>query len=108
MLLTNLSNAFDFLRHNLPIAKLAAYDFDQPSLCFIHRYLSEPLENKLLTSNALLLAKENCLSTPMNSGYGCFLSKDAWKKSAPNYWKIEFHSEEKWLQLKLKMVSTQK
>ena len=85
MLLTNLSKAYDFLRHNLPIAKLAAYDFDQPSLCFIHRYLSEPLENKLPTSHALLLAKDSLdefCPTPMSSGCGCFLSTDAWKKSA--------------------------
>ena len=40
MLLTNLSKAFDCLRHDLLIAKLAAYGFDQPSLCFIFSYLS--------------------------------------------------------------------
>ena len=40
MLITDLSKAFDCLRHNLLIAKLAAYGFDQPSLCFIFSYLS--------------------------------------------------------------------
>ena len=40
MLLTALSKAFDCLRHDLLIAKLAAYGFDQPSLCFIFSYLS--------------------------------------------------------------------
>ena len=40
MLLTDLSKAFDCLRHDLLIAKLAAYGFDQPSLCFIFSYLS--------------------------------------------------------------------
>ena len=40
MLFTDLSKAFDCLRHDLLIAKLAAYGFDQPSLCFIFSYLS--------------------------------------------------------------------
>ena len=35
MLLTDLSKAFDCLRYNLLITKLAAYSFDQPSPCFI-------------------------------------------------------------------------
>ena len=41
MLLTDLSKAFDCRRHNLLIAKLAAYGFNQPSLCFIFSYLSD-------------------------------------------------------------------
>ena len=41
MLLIDLSKEFDCLRHDLSIAKLAAYSFDQPSLCFIFSYLSE-------------------------------------------------------------------
>ena len=41
MLLTDLSKAFDFLRYDLLIGKLAAYGFDQPSLCFIFSYLSD-------------------------------------------------------------------
>ena len=40
MLLTDLSKAFDCLRHDLLIAKLAAYGFDQPPPCFIFSYLS--------------------------------------------------------------------
>ena len=40
MLLTDLSKAFDCLRHDLLIAKLAAYSFDEPSLCFVFSYLS--------------------------------------------------------------------
>ena len=39
--LIDLSKAFDCLRHDLLIAKLAAYGFDQPSLCFIFNYLSD-------------------------------------------------------------------
>ena len=34
MLLTDLSKTFVCLRYDLLIAKLAAYGFDQPSLCF--------------------------------------------------------------------------
>ena len=34
MLLTDLSKAFDCLRHDLLIAKVTAYGFDQTSLCF--------------------------------------------------------------------------
>ena len=40
MLLAELSKAFDCLRHDLLIAKLVAYDFHQPSLCFIFSYPS--------------------------------------------------------------------
>ena len=41
ILLTNLSKAFDCLRHNLLIAKLAAYGFAQTSLCLIFSYLPD-------------------------------------------------------------------
>ena len=41
MLLTDLSKAFDCLRHNLLIAKLAVYAFDQLTRCFIFSYLSD-------------------------------------------------------------------
>ena len=39
-LLTDLSKAFDFLPHELLIAKLDAYCFDKSSLKLIHSYLS--------------------------------------------------------------------
>ena len=41
MLLTDLLKAFDCLRHDLLIANLAAYAFDQPSLCFIYGFSSD-------------------------------------------------------------------
>ena len=40
-LLTDLSNAFDCLNHELLIAKLEAYGFDQLSLTYIYSYLSD-------------------------------------------------------------------
>ena len=40
MLLTDLSNAFDCLNHDLLIAKLEAYGFEYMSLNMIHNYLS--------------------------------------------------------------------
>ena len=39
-LLTDLSKAFDCLNHELLIAKLDAYGFDQSSLSYIYSYLS--------------------------------------------------------------------
>ena len=39
--LTDLSNAFDSLNHELLLAKLEAYGFDEPSLNFIHSYLTD-------------------------------------------------------------------
>ena len=40
-ILTDLSKAFDSLCHNLLIAKLSAYGFDQESLEFIRSYLKD-------------------------------------------------------------------
>ena len=40
-LLTDLSKAFDCLNHELLIAKLEAYGFDNPSLRYIYSYLSD-------------------------------------------------------------------
>ena len=39
-LLTDLSNAFDHLDHELPIAKLNAYGFSVPAIKLVHDYLS--------------------------------------------------------------------
>ena len=41
VLLTDLSEAFDCLLHDVLIAKLAPYGFDYDSLVFIQSYLSE-------------------------------------------------------------------
>ena len=41
VLLTDLSKTFVCLIQDLLIAKLAAYGFDQRSLCFIFSYLSD-------------------------------------------------------------------
>ena len=38
-LLTDLSKAFDCLKHELLIAKLRAYGFDNQNLLYIHSYL---------------------------------------------------------------------
>ena len=40
-LLTDLPKAFDIIRHDLLIAKLAAYGFDSHSLSLVFSYLSE-------------------------------------------------------------------
>ena len=42
--LTDLSKAFDCISHELLLAKLHAYDFDQISLTFMHAYLSQRLQ----------------------------------------------------------------
>ena len=59
--LTDLSKAFDSLNHELLLAKLDAYGFDEPSLNFIHSYL---LNRKQRTK------VNNTLSSwaPVNSG----------------------------------------
>ena len=55
LLLTDLSKAFNFLRQDVLMVKLAAYGFDQPSLCFIFSYLSgKPQRTKV--SNASVTA----------------------------------------------------
>ena len=60
MLLINLSKAFNCLRYDLLIAKLAAYGPDQPSLCFIFSYLSDRTQR----------TKVNVYSSYTNIKYG--------------------------------------
>ena len=45
-LLTDLSKAFDCLPHDLIIAKLHAYGFDEASLRLVHSYLTDIYQNQ--------------------------------------------------------------
>ena len=45
-LLTDLSKAFDCLPHDLIIAKLHAYEFDEASLRLVHSYLTDRYQNQ--------------------------------------------------------------
>ena len=49
-LLTDLSKAFDCIKHDLSIAKLAAYGFDSSSLNFIFGYLNGRKQRKIHNS----------------------------------------------------------
>ena len=49
-LLTDLSKAFDCIKHGFLIAKLAAYGFDSNSLSFVFRYLNERKRTKIHNS----------------------------------------------------------
>ena len=72
MLLTDLSNVFDCLRHDLLIAKLAAYSFDQPSLCFIFSYLSSRTQGTKL-NNAYSFYADFKYGVPQGSILGLLL-----------------------------------
>ena len=50
-ILTDLSKAFDCLNHDLLIAKLDAYGFDQNALNFIHSYLCERKQRTKINSS---------------------------------------------------------
>ena len=51
VLLTDLSKAFDCLRHDLLIAKLSAYGFDHNSIKLLHSYLTDRLQRVRVNSN---------------------------------------------------------
>ena len=51
LLLTDLSKAFDCVNHDLLIAKLHAYNFDQNALVLIHSYLSERKQRTKINSS---------------------------------------------------------
>ena len=72
MLLTDLSKAFDSMRHDLLIAKLAAYGFDQPSLCFRFSYLSDRTQNTKV-NNAYSSCTEIKYGVPQGSALGPLL-----------------------------------
>ena len=50
-LLTDLSRAFDFLNHELIIAKLNAYGFSLTALKLVHNYLSKKKQQTKMSSS---------------------------------------------------------
>ena len=51
LLLTDLSKAFDCVKHDLLIAKMHAYNFDRNALLIIHSYLSERKQRTKINSS---------------------------------------------------------
>ena len=73
MLLTDLSKAFYFQRQDLSIAKLTAYGFDQPALCFIFSYLSDRAQG-IKVNNAYSSYTDVKNGAPSGSILGSLLS----------------------------------
>ena len=65
LLLPDLSQAFDSLRHNLLITKPAIYCFDQPSLCFVFSYLSDRTQRTKVNNAYILILKLNMVFRKM-------------------------------------------
>ena len=65
-LLTDLSKAFDYLPHELLIAKLDAYGFNKSSLKLIHSYLSNR-KQRLKTNDRLNSWSEILFGVPQGS-----------------------------------------
>ena len=58
-LLTDLSNTFDCLSHDLLIAKLNTYEFNMSALRFVHSYLKNPMQRTKKTQT-VVLGKKLC------------------------------------------------
>ena len=71
-LLTDLSKAFDCLKHELLIAKLEAYGFDHESLAFIYSYLSDR-KQRTKVNNSFSAYSEITTGVPQGSIIGPLL-----------------------------------
>ena len=70
--LTDLSKAFDYIDHELLIAKLNAYGFDNSSLTFFYSYLSERKQRTKINSSLSCWA-ETLFGVPQGSILGLLL-----------------------------------
>ena len=71
-ILTDLSKAFDCINHDLLIAKLGAYCFDESALGFIRSYLKER-QQRTKVGNAFSLWREVLFDVPQGSILGPLL-----------------------------------
>ena len=71
-LLTDLSHAFDYLPHNLLIAKLNAYDFDKKAVRFVYDYLTSR-KQRIKISDTYSSWQEILLGLPQGSILGPLL-----------------------------------
>ena len=71
-ILTDLSNAFDCLNHDLLIAKLNAYEFYLTSLLFIRSYLTER-KQRTKVGSSYSSWKELSVGVPLGSIFGPLL-----------------------------------
>ena len=73
-LLTDLSKAFDCINHELLIAKLEAYGFDNDSLGYIYSYLTHRKQRTKVNNSFSLFSNINC-GVPQGSILGPLLFK---------------------------------